>query len=185
VNTILAATVITTSILALLTIVSTDIKTIISDYNIQQIIINENFNTQFAVIQANHLDLTNTLITLNDTNIWFNDNMENEWIINKQNFEKSFVYTKFISSNFTHALTQFDQMNEHLEKIVQELSDFRGKVLTIIAETEFTANAAEANTVDTTLDACIYDPLGAGPIECVGSQFLEFEFPLFRLEPLE
>lgn len=91
------------------------------------------------------------------------------------------------TGNFTHDLyTEEDSWGENVKKdldgILEELKDdaFKKKVLSAIEETEFSVEvgaleleAMEAATqiaANALLDGCTYNPLGFGPIECVGTE---------------
>jgi len=92
-------------------------------------------------------------------------------------FDTILVYLR----NLTEELTL---LNKKQEEIYQILSPAPVEpVLNVLNNHVSLVTYQTSHALDTALDFCEYDPLGVGPIECEGSNFIEGRFEDLKFEP--
>jgi uncharacterized protein YoxC len=98
------------------------------------------------------------------------------------------ISTEAISATVTSLETLVTEGNALVTETNTLLADFIAKIPAKVIETinlsTFQMESASVETADFTGDACIYDPLGAGPIECAGAELLGLAAEGVRLQGL-
>jgi len=90
-----------------------------------------------------------------------------------------------LSGTQSTALASIAKSTATMATLMGDLVDggLRKSVLEVIAETEFVVNAETLQAAELLMDACEYDPLGIGPINCNGLEGVQFEIEGVNLIP--
>jgi len=140
----------------------------------------ESFTAMLTLTQS-QVDLQNaTEDKLRDTYSQIHD-WHNSWYYDADARNATF---DIILAHLLNLTQEMAILNKKQEEIYEILSPAPVKVvLDVLNEHVSLVTYQTSHALDTALDFCEYDPLGVGPIECEGSNFLEGRFEDLKFEP--